>query len=181
MFRFRVLLARVMTQANEDDTTTAAADRRWSGHRTPDLGEPSGTAAPGRAAHARAGRARALRHPAGRPGDAGAARRDDTRRTGRTREGSAAFHDPRDRRPGGLAARGPGAPPHRPAPGDTHRDPGRPGPGTEDAPAQGSLAGEAAGGADPRGASDLAGRRADPGEAQPILTARPRHFLTARP
>src|SRR5262245_8780840 len=179
MFRSRVLLARVMTQA-KDDTTTAASDRRRSSHRTPDLGQPSGTAAPGRAAHARAGRAGALRHPAGRPGDAGAARRDDTGRTGRTREGAAAFHDPGHRRAGRLAARGPGAPSHGPAPGDAHRDPERPGSGTESAPAQGSLAGEAAGGTDPRGAGDLAGRRADPREAQPSLTAR-RHFPTARP
>src|SRR5215475_2474720 len=181
MFRFHVLLARVMTQANDDDTTAAASDRRRSGHRTPDLGEPSGTAAPSRAAHARAGRARALRHSAGRPGDAGAARRDDARRTGRAREGAAAFHDPRHRRPGGLAARGPGAPSHGPAPGDAHRDPGRPGPGAESAPAQGGVAGEAAGGADPRRASDLAGRGADPGEAQPSLTARSRRLLPRRP
>src|SRR5947208_9920226 len=90
-FRARILLAKVMTQAKEDDTT-AAAVRRPTRHRTPDLGKPSGPAAPRRAARARAGRARALRHPAGRAGDPGTARRDDPGGTGRAREGAAALH-----------------------------------------------------------------------------------------
>src|SRR5207248_6970104 len=103
MFRLRVLLAKVMTQAKEDDTTAAAAAVRYGpGHRTPDLGEPAGAEAPGRAAHARTRRAGALRHPAGRPGNAGTARRDEPGGPGRAREGAAALHDPRHRRPGGL-------------------------------------------------------------------------------
>src|SRR5215470_3251334 len=180
MFCLRVLLAKVMTQAKEDDATAAAVGR-WSRHRTPDLGEPPRTAAPGRAARARTGRARALGHPAGRPGDAGTARRDVPRGTGRAREGAAAFHDPRHRGPGRLAARDPGAASHRPSPGDAHRDPGRPGAGAEGTPAPGSLAGQAAGRAEPAGAGHAAGRRADPGEAQPVLTGRPRRLLAARP
>src|SRR5215471_3084615 len=173
-----------MTQAKEDDATATAAVRRWARHRTPDLGQPSGPAAPRRAARARTGGARALRHPAGRPGDPGTARRDDPGGTGRAREGAAALHDPRHRRPGGLAARDPGAASHRPAPGDPHRDRGRTGPGAQGPAAPGSLAGPAAGGAEPAGAGHPAGRRADPGEAQPVLTGRPRRprrFRSGRP
>src|SRR5215468_1346482 len=176
MFRLRVLLAKVMTQAKDDDDTTAAAVRHRPGHRTPDLGEPAGEAAPGRAAHARARRAGALRHPAGRAGHAGTPRRDEPGGPDRAREGAAAVHDPRHRRPGGLGARDAGAAPDGPAAGDTHRDPGRPEPGAEGAAAQGSLAGPAAGRAQPAGAGDPAGGGADPGEAQPVLTPRPRRF-----
>src|SRR5262249_26943006 len=89
--------------------------------------------------------------------------------------------DPRHRGPGRLAPRAPGAASHRPSPGDAHRDPGRPGAGAEGTPAPGSLAGQAAGRAEPAGAGHLAGRRADPGEAQPVLTGRPRRLLAARP
>src|SRR5215472_1384949 len=181
MFRLRVLLAKVMTQAKDDDDTTAAAVRYGPGHRTPDLGEPAGAAAPGRAARARARRAGALRHPAGRAGNPGTARRDEPGGPGRAREGAAALHDPRHRRPGRLGARDPGAASDGPAAGDTHRDPGGPEPGAEGPAAQGSLAGPAAGRAERAGAGDPAGGRADPGEAQPVLTRRPRRFLAGRP
>src|SRR5215469_9461582 len=175
MFRLHVLLAKVMTQAKKDDTTAAAAPVRYGpGHRTPDLGEPAGAEAPGRAAHARTRRTGALRHPAGRPGNAGTARRDEPGGPGRAREGAAALHDSRHRRAGGLGARDPGAAPDGPAAGGTHRDPGRSEPGAEGPAAQGSLAGAEAGGAEPAGAGDPAGGRADPGEAQPVLTRRPR-------
>src|SRR6185312_9034778 len=175
MFRLRVLLAKVMTQAKEDDTTAAAAAvRHRPGHRTPDLGEPAGEASPGRAAHARARRAGAVRYPAGRAGDAGTPRRDEPGGPGRAREGAAALHDPRHRRAGGLGARDAGAAPDGPAAGDTHRDAAGPQPGAEGPAAKGSVAGAQAGGAEPAGAGDPAGGRADPGEAEPVLTRRPR-------
>src|SRR5262249_40287747 len=166
------LLAKVMIQAKDDDT--AAAVRHGPGHRAPDLGEPAGEAAPGRAAHARARRAGAVRHPAGRAGNAGAPRPDEPGGPGRAREGAAALHDPRHRRPGGLGARDAGTAPDGPAAGGAQRDPGRPEPGAEGPAAQGGLAGAEAGGAEPAGAGDPAAGRADPGEAQPVLTRRPR-------
>src|SRR6516165_334309 len=170
MFRFGVLLAKVMTQANKDDAT--AADRRHARHRTADLGQPPRPAAPGRTARARAAPARALRHPAGRAGDAGAARRDDTGRTGRAREGTAPVDDPGHRRAGRLGPGSPRARSHRPPAGDPLGHQQRPRAGAAGPPAPGGVAGQAAGRADPPGAGGAAGRGADPGKAQPGLTGR---------
>src|SRR5260370_26992012 len=179
MLRYSVLLAKVMSQANEYDTTGAQV-RRGPDNGAADLGEPSRTTAAGRAHRAWAVRARSLRNPTGRPGRAGAARRDDSGGAGRAREGSAALHDPRHLRARGIAARAARAARVRPAAGTAHGD--RRGPGTgEPGPAPaGRVAGEAAEGTHPRRAGDPAGRPAPPGEAQPGLSEAPPGPAAAR-
>src|SRR5215469_10754205 len=169
MLRYSVLLARVMSQANEHDTTGAQV-RRGSGNGPADLGEPSRATAAGRADRTRADRARAVRNPAGRPGRSRAARGDDSGGAGRAREGSAALHDARHFRARGIAARAARAARIRPAAGSAHGD--RRGPGTgEPGPAPaGRVAGEAAEGTHPRRAGDAPGGRAHPGEAQSVLS-----------
>src|SRR5215467_6787113 len=169
MLRYSVLLAKVMSQANEHDTPRAQV-RRGPGNGAADLGEPSRAAPASRAHRAWADRARSLRNPAGRPGRAGAARRDDSGGAGRAREGSAALHDARHFRARGIAARAARAARVRPAAGSAHGD--RRGPGTgEPGPAPaGRVAGEAAEGTHPRRASDAAGGRAHPEKAQPVLS-----------
>src|SRR6516165_5745128 len=169
MLRYSVLLAKVMSQANEHDTPGAQV-RRGPGNGTADLGEPSRTAAAGRADRSWAGRARSIRNPAGRPGRSRAARRDDSGGTGRAREGSATLDDTRHFRARGIAASAARAARVRPAAGGPHGD--RRGPGTgEPGPAPaGCVAGEAAEGTHPRRAGDAPGGRAHPGEAQPVLS-----------
>src|SRR5215472_16636766 len=169
MLRYSVLLAKVMSQANEHDTPGAQV-RRGPGNGAANLGEPSRAAPASRTHRSWADRARSLRNPAGRPGRAGAARRDDSGGAGRPREGSAALHDARHFRARGSAARTARAARIRPAAGNAHGD--RRGPGTgEPGPAPaGRVAGEAAEGTHPRRAGDAAGRRAHPGEAQSVLS-----------
>src|SRR5215472_12890336 len=168
MLRYSVLLAKVMSQANEHDTPGAQV-RRGPGNGAANLGEPSRAAPASRTHRSWADRARSLRNPAGRPGRAGAARRDDSGGAGRPREGSAALHDARHFRARGIAARAARAARIRPAAGGAHGD--RRGPGTgEPGPAPaGCVAGEAAEGTHPRRAGDAPGGRAHPGEAQSVL------------
>src|SRR5215470_13930866 len=169
MLRYSVLLAKVMSQANEHDTLGAQV-RRGPGNGAANLGEPSRAAPASRTHRSWADRARSLRNPAGRPGRAGAARRDDSGGAGRPREGSAALHDARHFRARGGAARTARAARIRPAAGNAHGD--RRGPGTgEPGPAPaGRVAGEAAEGTHPRRAGDAPGGRAHPGEAQSVLS-----------
>src|SRR5215470_13426060 len=158
-----------MSQANEYDAI-GAQDRPRPGHRAADLGEPAGPPAAGRARRARPGRAGSVRDPAGRAGHPGAARRHDAGGTGRAREGTAAVHDAGHLGARGIAARAARAALLRPAAGDAHRDRGGPRPGAQGAPAARGVAGAAARRAVPGRADDAAGGRADPGEAQPVLT-----------
>src|SRR6516164_5715084 len=166
-------LARVMTQANEHDNI-ADQVRRGPGLSAPDLGEPARAPAPRGTGGTRGTRAlRAIRHPAGRPGHAGAPWRDDARRAGRAREGAAAVHDQGHRRPRAAEPGDAGGPRDGQAPGDAHGDRRGPGAGAPVAQAQGRVAGPAAAGADPGRAGEAARGRADSGEAQPVV-ARPR-------
>src|SRR5215467_4024497 len=169
MLRYSVLLAKVMSQANEHDIPGAQV-RRGPGNGAANLGEPSRVAPASRTYRSWADRARSLRNPAGRPGRAGAARRDDSGGAGRPREGSAALHDARHFRARGGAARTARAARVRPAAGSAHGDRGEPGTGEPGAAPAGRVAGEAAEGTHPRRAGDAAGRRAHPGEAQSVLS-----------
>src|SRR5215469_9678569 len=159
-----------MSQVNEHDNATPHQVGRGSGHCAADLREPSRAQAPGRAIHRGSG-AGPVRHPASRPGNAGAAWPDDARRAGRSREGAAAIHDQGDRGPGGTRPGQAGAARYRPAAGRADRDRAGPGGRRAVAAAAGGLAGIAAARADAGGAGDPAGGRADPGEAQPVLTS----------
>src|SRR5450631_2470198 len=165
----RLSLAKVMTQANDNDISADQVGRR-PGQQSPDIGRQAGPAAPGRTGRAGADGAVALRHPVRRLGEPGEARRDEPRGTGRARKGPAALHDARYRRAGGVSTRHAGGPSVGPAAGGAHGDAGGPGPGGQVAASPGRVAGEATGRADPAGAGHAAGRRADPGEAQPVLT-----------
>src|SRR5215472_3925033 len=166
----RLPLAKVMTQANEHDFSRDQV-RRGPGLSAHDLGQPARTPTARRARGARVARAvRAVRHPTGRPRDAGAPRGDDPWRTGRARKGAAALHDEghsraRAAQPGDArAAR------DRQAPGGANSDGRGPEPRASVAQGQGSLAGQAAAGADPGRTSQAAGSGTDPREAQPVLT-----------
>src|SRR5262249_10400418 len=163
------LLAKVMSQANEHDPPGAQV-RRGPGNGAANLGEPSRAAPASRAHRAWADRARSLRNPAGRPGRAGAARRDDSGGAGRAREGSAALDDARHFRARGIATRASRAARVRPPAGSAHGDRRGPGTGDPGAARGGRGAGEAAEGTPPRRAGDAAGGRAHPGEAQPVLS-----------
>src|ERR1035441_2680056 len=165
----RLSLAKVMTQANDNDISADQVGRR-PGQQSPDIGRQAGPAAPGRTGRAGADGAVALRHPVRRLGEPGEARRDEPRGTGRARKGPAALHDARYRRAGGVSPRHAGGPSVGQAAGGAHGDVGGPGPGDQVTASQGRVAGEAPGRADPAGAGHAAGRRADPGEAQPVLT-----------
>src|SRR5215470_7561850 len=144
MLRYSVLLAKVMSQANEHDTPGAQV-RRGPGNGAANLGEPSRAAPASRTHRSWADRARSLRNPAGRPGRAGAARRDDSGGAGRPREGSAALHDARHFRARGSAARTARAARIRPAAGNAHGD--RRGPGTGEPGPAPEAAGSRSGGA----------------------------------
>src|SRR5260221_1516840 len=162
-------LAKVMTQANEHDHTGDHV-RRGPGLSAQDLGQPARAPAPRRASGARVARAvRAVRHPAGRPRDAGATRRDDPGRAGRARKGAAALHDEGHSRPRAAQPGDAGAARDRQASGGAHGDRRGQGPRAPVAQAQGSLAGQAAAGADPGGTGEAAGGGADSGAAQPVL------------
>src|ERR1035437_8261601 len=165
----RLSLAKVMTQANDNDISADQVGRR-PGQQSPDIGRQAGPAAPGRTGRAGADGAVALRHPVRRLGEPGEARRDEPRGTGRARKGPAALHDARYRRAGGVSPRHAGGPSVGQAAGGAHGDAGGPGPGDQVTASQGRVAGEAPGRADPAGAGHAAGRRADPREAQPVLT-----------
>src|SRR5215475_2564741 len=162
-----------MSQVNEHDNATPHQVGRGSGHCAADLREPSRAQAPGRAIHRGSG-AGPVRHPASRPGNAGAAWPDDARRAGRSREGAAAIHDQGDRGPGGTRPGQAGAARYRPAAGRADRDRAGPGGRRAVAAAAGGLAGIAAARADAGGAGGAAGGSTDTGEAQPVLTSKPR-------
>src|SRR5215472_4296431 len=163
-------LARVMTQANEHDYN-ADQVRRGPGLSAPDLGEPARAPAPRGTGGTRGARAlRAVRHPAGRPGHAGAPRRDDPRRAGRPREGAAAVHDQGHRGPGAAQPGDAGGPRDGQAPGHAHGHRRGPGPGAPVAPAAGP---------DPGRAGEAAGGRAHPGEAQPVLAGQLRRTFSS--
>src|SRR5260221_4739479 len=165
----RLSLAKVMIQANEHDHAGDQV-RRGPGLSAQDLGQPPRAPAPGRARGARVARAvRAVRHPAGRPRDAGAPRRDDPGRAGRARKGAAPLHDAGHSRPRAAQPGDAGAARDRQASGAPQGDRRGPGPRAPVAQAQGSLAGQAAAGADARGTGEAAGGGADSGEAQPVL------------
>src|ERR1039457_4557184 len=149
----RLSLAKVMTQANDNDISADQVGRR-PGQQSPDIGRQAGPAAPGRTGRAGADGAVALRHPVRRLGEPGEARRDEPRGTGRARKGPAALHDARYRRAGGVSPRHAGGPSVGQAAGGAHGDAGGPGPGDQVTASQGRAA----------------GRRADPGETQPVLT-----------
>src|SRR6516164_1070591 len=104
MLRYSVLLARVMSQANEYDAIGAQIRPR-PGQRAEDLGESAGPAVAGRARRPWPGRAGSVRDPVGRAGHPGPARRYDAGGTGRAREGTAAIHDARHLGARGIAAR----------------------------------------------------------------------------
>src|ERR1700735_155387 len=164
----RLRLARVMTQANENDHTTDQV-RRGPGYGATDLGEPARAPAARRADRSGLA-ARPTQPPAGRAAGAGEASRDEPRRAGRAREGAAPLHDQGHRRTGRAQPRSAGSPSDRPAPGDAYRDPRGPGAGVPAAAAAGGVAGTAAAGAEPGRTRDAAGGSTDPGEAQPVLT-----------
>src|SRR5580700_2461236 len=157
-----------MTQVNEDDHATADEIRCGPGERPADLGEPPRSATPGRATGQGPG-ARPVRHSAGRPGGTGTARGHDSGRAGRSREGTAAVDDQGDSRPGGARPGDAWTARHGPAAGSADGHPGRPGGSPAVETAAGGVAREAPARADSPGASDPAGRGADPGEAQPVL------------
>src|SRR6266481_5232896 len=169
MLPARISLAKVMTQAKDNDIL-GDYGRRGPGYNAPDLREPAGPAAAGRADRAGPVGAGALGHPVRSPGDAGEARRDEPGRAGRARAGAATVDDARHRRAGGVATRHASSTCLRPAAGGTDGNPGGPGPGSEGSPSPRRLAGQAAERADSAGAGDAAGGRADSGEAQPVLT-----------
>src|SRR5258705_2187944 len=143
MLQARISLAKVMTQAKDNDNL-GDQGRRGPGNNATDLREPAGPPAPGRADRARPGRARALGHAVRRAGDAGEARRDEPGRAGRARAGAAAVDDTRHRRLGRMAARYAGRARLGPAAGGPDRDPSWPGTGDQGTPAPGSLASHAA-------------------------------------
>src|SRR6266702_667073 len=174
------MLAKVMSQANEYDPIQGQV-RRWPGHQSADLGEPTGQAAASRADRAGAGRALALGHPAGGAGRAGAARRDEPRGPGRAREGATTLHDARHRRSGGLPPCDARSPSQRPAAGSAHSNGGGPRPGEQGPPPPRRMAGEAAHGADSPGTGHLAGSSPDLGEAKPVLTVAPGPAAQPRP
>src|SRR6266702_5228280 len=163
----QVSLAKVMTQANEHDST-ADQVRRGPGLSAQDLSNQARASAPRRTGGTRAA-ARAVRHSARRAGDARASWRDDPGRARRARKGAAAVHDEGHRRPRGTQPGHAGAACDGPAPGGAHGDRRGHGSGAAVPPAQGSLAGPAAAGTDAAGAGEAAGRSADPGKAQPVL------------
>src|SRR6266700_4313251 len=168
MLRYGVLLAKVMSQANEYDALGAQVRPR-PGHIAADLGEPVGPPPAGRTRRGRPGRAGSVRNSTGRPGHAGAARRDDPGGAGRAREGAAAVHDARYSGARGITARAARAARLRPAAGGAHRHGRGARPGDQGAATAGGVAGAAAQGAVAGRAGDVAGGRADPGEAQPGL------------
>src|SRR6266540_1913613 len=158
----RISLAKVMSKANEHDSDTDRdQNRRWPGDEPSHFGESAGTAA-ARGALGRAGTDRLVRHATGRARRAGAPCRDDTGRTGRTREGSAAVDDPCHRRAGAARARTAGTPPHRPPPSGAVGHAGRQEAGEPGAPSPRRVARDAAERVDPAGAGDIAGRRTEP-------------------
>src|SRR3984893_19086874 len=162
-------LAKVMTQANDNDISTDQVGRR-PGQQSPDFGGQAGPAAAGRTDRAGDRGALAVQHAVRRAGETGEARPDEPRGAGRVRKGAAALHDPRYRHAGGVSTRHAGGARLGQASGGAHRDSVGPGSGDQVPAAQGRVAGEKAGRADPAGADDAGGRRADPGEAQPVLT-----------
>src|SRR6266571_291282 len=168
MLRYGVLLAKVMSQANEYDAIGAQVRPR-PGHGAADLGEPPGPPPARRTRRRRLGRAGSFGNPAGRAGHAGAARRDDPGGAGRSREGAAAVHDARYSGARGITARAARAARLRPAAGGAHRHGRGARPGDQGAATAGGVAGAAAQGAVAGRAGDVAGGRADPGEAQPGL------------
>src|SRR6201994_3746475 len=187
----RLSLAKVMTQANKNDSNPGKQRpdqvRRGPGHRPADFGKPARATAEGRAHGAGHPGVRAVRHAVRRPLGAGTPFGHDARRAGRAREGATALDDPRDRGLGGARPGDAGAALDRPAPGGAERDRGGPGGGATGPAAPGRLAGQTAEGADPAGAGDPARGRADSGEAQPGLTpaasakpARGRMFISLR-
>src|SRR6202161_3672906 len=166
----QIPLAKVMTQAKDNDIL-GDYGRRGPVHNATDFREPAGPAAAGRADRAGPSGAGALRHPVRSSGDAGEARRDEPGRAGRARAGAATVDDARHRRAGGVPPRHPSRPRLRPAAGGADGNPGGPGAGGEGSPAPRRLAGREAERADPAGAGDAPGGRADSGEAQPVLTS----------
>src|SRR6266702_4936918 len=168
MLRYGVLLAKVMSQANEYDAIGAQVRPR-PGHGAADLGEPRVLPTARRTRRRRLGRAGSFGNPAGRAGHAGAARRDDPGGAGRAREGAAAVHDARYSGARGITARAARAARLRPAAGGAHRHGRGARPGDQGAATAGGGAGAAAQGAVAGRAGDVAGGRADPGEAQPGL------------
>src|SRR5258708_9554740 len=162
-----------MTQVNENDDAAAAQGRRGPRGWPRNLGEPARSQAPGRAA-GQGPRARPVRHSAGRPGVAGTALGDDTRRAGRPREGAAAVNDQGDRRSGGTWPGQARAARHRPPPGCPDSHSSGPGSGAAVAQAARGVAGTTTARADSAGAGGAAGGGTDTGEAQPVLTSKPR-------
>src|SRR5215469_3497356 len=162
-----------MTQVNEDDDASTDQVRRGPRDCPPNLGEPARSQAPGRAA-GQGPRARLVGHSAGRPGVAGTALGDDTRRAGRPREGAAAVNDQSDRCSGGTWPGHARAARHRPPPGCPDSHSSRHGSGAAVAQAAGGVAGTATTRADSAGAGGAAGGGTDTGEAQPVLTSKPR-------
>src|SRR6266571_3677613 len=146
MLRYGVLLAKVMSQANEYDAIGAQVRPR-PGHGAADLGEPPGPPPARRTRRRRLGRAGSFGNPAGRAGHAGAARRDDPGGAGRAREGAAAVHDARYSGARGITARAARAARLRPAAGGAHRHGRGARPGDQGAATAGGVAGAAAQGA----------------------------------
>src|SRR3984957_15158642 len=162
-----------MSQVNEHDHTTADQVRRGAGGRPPDLSEQARPQAQGRAP-GQGARARTLRHPGRGARGARAAFGHDAGRTGGPREGTAAFDDQGDHRPGGARPGDAGTARVGPAAGGADGD--RPGAGSRPsgAAAAGGVARAATAGADAGRAGGPARGSAGPGEAQPVLTGRRR-------
>src|SRR5215469_13930195 len=162
-----------MTQVNENDDPSADQVRRGPRDCTPNLGEPARSETQGRAA-GQGPRARPIRHSAGRSGVAGTALGDDPGRAGRPREGAAAVNDQGDRCSGGTWPGHARAARHRPPPGCPDSHSSRHGSGAAVAQAAGGVADTATTRADSAGAGGAAGGGTDTGEAQPVLTSKPR-------
>src|SRR5215469_10487873 len=159
-----------MSQVNEHDDVTPREVGCGPRYRAADLREPARAQASGRALQRGPG-TRSVGYAASRPRHAGSAGPDDARRAGRSRESAAAVHDQGDRRPGGTRPGQAYPARYRPTAGRTDRDGAGPGGRRAGPAAARGVAGAAAARTDAAGAGDTAGRRAHPGEAQPVLTA----------
>src|SRR5581483_995411 len=164
----RILLAKVMSKANENDYV-ADQVRCRPGRLAAAHGQSAGQADPrGTGSQGPAG---AVRHAVRRARRARAPGRDDAGRAGSVREGAAAVHDQGHRCSGGTRPAGSRASSDGQAAGSADRHGRGPEPGRAGAPAEGGVAGQAAAGAERAGALGAAGGRAGAVQAQPVLTA----------
>ena len=151
-----------MSQANESDYF-ADQVRYRPGRHAADSGQPAGQADPrGTGSQGPAG---AVRHAVRGARRACAPSRDDAGRAGGAREGATSVDDQGHRRPGGTWPAGPRTAPDGQAAGDADRHGRGPEPGRRGAPAAGSLAGQAAGGAERAGAFGATGGRTGAGRS----------------